>query len=84
MFTLYGWQNKKTGCASPPCFVTEAECREAFKHKYGSVEKPVIKINNVTLPPRGRDCIYVFAIDAYDTSCELCELIWRSHDGNCK
>ena len=67
MFTLY---------ASPPCFVTEAECREAFKHKYGSVEKPVIKINNVTLPPEEEIVRmgYVFAIDAYDTSCELCEL----------
>ena len=76
VFTLYGWQNKKTGYTSPPCFVTEGECREAFKHKYGSVEKPIIKRHNAALPSR-EDIVrmgYIFTIKGYDTSCELWEL----------
>ena len=30
----------------------QKQCREAFTHKYGAVEKPIIKINNVTLPSK--------------------------------
>ena len=76
IFTLYGWQNKQTGYESPPCFVTEATCREAFKHKHGAVEKPIIKRHNVILPSKEEIVRmgYLFQIGQYDTSCELWEL----------
>ena len=62
-----------------PCFVTEAECREALTHKYGAVEKPIIKINNVTLPSKEEIVRigYIFQIASYDTSCEL----WKLYGG---
>ena len=79
MFELYGWENVSIGYKSPMCFLTKAEYIEAFKNKYGKVEKPIIMTKHVYLPSNAEIIRmgYLFVIRSYDVTCGF----WEFYEG---